>query len=77
LAGLNHFYHDMYLDMGFNSTSNITIAETNDQVALVDGEEIKTDVKPNSDPVTGTKIWKSIGLFIIFIILFGYVAGRL
>ncbi|MEB9492824.1 hypothetical protein P4I79_16365 [Bacillus cereus] len=48
-----------------------------DQVVLVDEKDIKTDVKPKLDPVTGASIWKSIGLFIIIIIAFGYVAGRL
>ncbi|MED2634594.1 hypothetical protein P4216_23215 [Bacillus thuringiensis] len=75
--GLNHYYHDLYPDTGFRTTSGTTVAEMGDQVVLVDEKDIKTDVKPKADPVTGASIWKSIGLFIIIIIAFGYVAGRL
>jgi len=70
--GLNHYMADLYPNMGFNSTSFITVAEAEDQVSLVDDQKTAVDMKVTHDPIVSRNIWVSVGIVFAIAVAMAY-----
>lgn len=69
MGELHHHLADLYPGMGFMTTELQTVAEPDDQMALVDDGEIAERHPAKVDPKTSKGIW--IGIIAILAIVIG------
>jgi hypothetical protein len=68
---MHHFMKDLYPNMGFEETATSTIADPDDQHALVDDQKLATEYQVKEDPFTG----KKIGLAILALLAVMFALG--
>lgn len=71
-GSLNHFMGDLYPNMGFMNTRFNTIAEPEDQVALVDNQKLAESHNVSVNPNQARSIWVSIGIVLVVIVLLNW-----
>jgi hypothetical protein len=72
MAGkLEFFMGDIYPNMSLFTTKSQTVAEAEDQYALVDNEELAEKHQVKSNPVQHKRIWIVLAVAIGFIVLMG------
>jgi len=62
---------DVYPNMGFLNTSTVTVAEADDQHALVDNQELAEEHQVTQSPVDHKFLWFAIGGIILVVALLG------
>jgi hypothetical protein len=69
MAGVNHWMHDLYPNMGFISTRGNSIPEAEDQNTLVDDQDLAESKQVHHDPVISKKMFITIGIIIAIVLL--------
>lgn len=70
MAGELHYYmKDLYPNMGFMDTTLSTVADTDDQNAMVDDQDLAEKYNVKENPVQTKKIWMAV-LAVIAVMFF-------
>ena len=72
MAGeLSFNFADMYPNMGFMTTRLETVAEADDQHALVDNQELAEQTQVKHDPASHKTIWFAVAGIVAVVVLVG------
>jgi hypothetical protein len=70
MAGVNHWMHDLYPNMGYLSTRGQSIPEAEDQNTLVDDQDLAESKQVNHNPVMSKKMLITMIVIAAIVLLF-------
>jgi hypothetical protein len=71
MGELSFHMADVYPNMGFIDTTTKTVAEADDQHALVDNQQLAQDFQVTTSPAEHKTIWFAVAGVVLAVILLG------